>query len=193
MKGVRNANRRTVLKTIGASVIGSAVLTGSATANDRSDKETIIMQAHQFQPRGAKVRLGGEGESTTVTWINRDDVNYYGYDDPPVPHQVHVHGHGEGGVSSALDSVNGQLAMALLPGGSYVVEFEEDVDAEELILTEVKDESTKLSEDASDPAPAETARIPFDGSVELHMHCIIHTHDEPGPFGKMEGTLKVSR
>lgn len=197
MKMDSKLNRRKALKTIGSGILGTTALTGSAAANDRSDKETIIMQAHQFQPRQAKVSLGGQGGKTTVEWINRDDVNYYGFDDPPVPHQVEVHAPDGTKVDSTIYYDGDGLHTALIPGDSYAIEFEEDTSTGELIINEVTDEATNFGNPVYPTgSPDETKRIDFDGSVTFHTHCIIHTRDtseQPGPFGTMEGTLKVSR
>lgn len=217
MKEATDTKRRTVLKTIGAGVVGGTVTIGSATA---STGEDIYLRGHQFTPNQANVRLGGEGGSATVRWTN-DEVNYFG-EGYPVPHDVHLHhdgNHLESGIftqMSAFDDPN--FGEVELGATFYEVEFREEGD--DLVVEETggKIASTGL-EDSWPPIQLieeydEMTIKDWGGSVTLDVHCSLHDlalvfdendlvaqiHEMEDPpyshhlgFFKMSGGLTITR
>lgn len=179
MKGPRDANRRTVLKAIGAGTVGVA-LTGSASASS-SERTDIYLRGHNFTPNKAKVRLGGEGGSTTVRWTN-DEVNYFG-EGFPVIHDVHLHrGEShlvESGIFTQMSSFE-HPEFGTIPLGStfYEVEFREE--GSDLVIEEV---SGKVASEAFDTFPPiqlveeydESTIEDWGGAVTLDVHCSIHS------------------
>lgn len=211
MKQPRDTTRRTVLKTLGGSVIGGTVLTGSATAspNKRTD---IYLRGHNFTPNQANVKLGRGGGSATVRWTN-DEVNYYG-EGFPIIHDVHLEredGHlVESGIYTQLSSFRG---FELGPN-FYEVEFREE--RSDLVIEEV---GGKVASKPFPPFPLvenyDTATIEdWGGSVTLDVHCSIHSkyldenegelvtetiEEEDAPYAhhvgffKMDGGLTITR
>lgn len=213
MKRPKQSNRRTVLKTIGAGIIGGTVMAGSATAspNGRTD---IDLRGHSFTPNRAKVKLGGDGGSATVRWTN-DEVNYYG-EGFPVIHDVHLHGEDHEGhlVKSGIYTQLSSFMGFDLGPNFYEVEFSEE--GSDLVIEEV---GGKVASGPKPPFPLvesyDTATIEdWGGSVTLDVHCSIHskyldenegelvteTIEEGEPpyahhvgFFKMDGGLTVTR
>lgn len=217
-----HTNRRTVLKGIGTGLAGGAVLTGSAGATERADAE-IALRGHNFTPNKATVRLGEEGGSATVRWVN-DEVKYSS-EEFPVPHDVHLHHHDadlvKSGVFTQMESFdqNGDGDPEPLGPTYYEVEFTEndgDLVIQEtggMVASPSKDDVTQVQlVEEYDSAEIEN----WGGSVTLDVHCSIHSllldvnegelitqyiqRDSSEPpyqlhagFLKMDGGLRVTR
>ncbi len=108
MQSPRKFNRRRVLKTIGAGVVGSTILAGSATATSGG----VHLEGLDFDPQGLTVTLDGNGEGE-VTFHHTDE------DPAGIVHDVDIH----------HDSMNGHVVSnALQKGDTYTVSFEKDDD-----------------------------------------------------------------
>lgn len=221
MSEILNSKRRTVLKTIGAGVVGGTVLTGSATAS--TGRTDIYLRGHNFTPNQANVSLGGEGGSATVRWTN-DEVNLYGMGFP-IPHDVHIH-HGnqhlvESGVFTQLPEFEDPESGMTIPLGPNFYELEFSEEDGDLVITET---SGKVASTGFKNFPPYELIEDYDeatiedwgGSVTLDVHCSLHSialvvdenelttmqiHDEetepPYPlhvgFFKMDGGLTITR
>jgi hypothetical protein len=177
-----HANRRNVMRGIGASLVGGTLLSGSALA-DPGDRTDVYLRGHNFTPNSAKVRLGGKGGSARVRWIN-DEVKY-GSEELPVPHDVHLHHeHADvvkSGIFTQLESFDpdgdGPIPPVPLGPTFYEVEFrEEDGD---LVVEET--DGMVRSPPIEDIPPLylieeyETARIEdWGGEITFDVHCSIH-------------------
>ncbi|WP_336135450.1 hypothetical protein [Natronomonas amylolytica] len=184
MRTPANTNRRTVLRGIGTSLVGGTVLTGSTVAA-RGGRTDIYLRGHNFTPNKAHVRLGGEGGSATVRWIN--DEGNYGSEELPVPHDVHLHHHHEGnlvksGIFTQMNSYDpdGDGPTPTVPLGPtfYEVKFREE--GSDLVIEETA--GMVKSPPLEDIPPIyvieeyETARIEdWGGAVTLDVHCSIHS------------------
>lgn len=174
------AKRRTVLKTIGAGVLGGTALTGSATASP-NERTNIHLRGHNFTPNQAKVRLGGEGGSATVRWTN-DEVNYFG-EGFPVPHDVHLHGEEghlvESGIFTQMSSFDDpNLGPIPLGPTFYEVEFREE--GSDLVIEEVGGKVASTGFDNFPPIQLvenyDKVRIEdWGGAVTLDVHCALHS------------------
>lgn len=216
MSTPRDRDRRTVLKTIGAGFVGGAVLSGSAAASP-DERTDVYLRGHSFTPNRVTVRLGGEGGSATVRWVN-DEVNYFGRG-YPIPHDVHLH-HGESHLveSGIFTQVSSFRGFGLGPT-FYQVEFrEEDGD---LVIEESSGKVASTGFDSKPPIQLveeyqEATIEDWGGSVTLDVHCSIHSlaldvnegelvtryiqSDETEPpyelhlgFFKMDGGLRITR
>jgi hypothetical protein len=182
MKYPQKRNRRTVLRTIGAGMIGGAVITGSTTAS-ANGRTNIDLRGHNFAPNQAKVKLGGESSSAVVRWIN-DEVKY-GRKEFPIVHDVHLHYNEEDLVKSGIyTQMESFVAPCLddpeeicrydLGPNFYEVKFREE--GTDLVIEETNGKV------ASKPFPPfslveeyNTATIEdWGGSVTLDVHCSIH-------------------
>lgn len=208
-----DSNRRTVLKTIGAGVVGGTVLTGSATAS--TGRTDVYLRGHNFTPSQANVSLGGEGGSATVRWTN-DEVDYFG-EGFPVPHDVHIHHGDDHLVESGVFVQPIDLPIDLGPS-YYEVEFR-DVDGD-LEIEEVGGQvDATLLEEPPFIVPGEETQTTtiedWGGKATLDVHCSLHSialevdenelvgkrdlEEEDAPHGyhlgffKMEGGLTITR
>lgn len=182
MRTPANANRRTVLRGIGASLVGGTALTGSAGAA-QGGRTDIYLRGHNFTPNTAHVRLGGQGGSATVRWIN-DEVKYSS-EEFPVPHDVHLHHH-EGdvvksGIFTQMESFDpdgdGPIPPVPLGPTFYEVEFREENG--DLIIEETGGMVKSPPLEEIPPLylieEYETATIEdWGGAVTFDVHCSIH-------------------
>lgn len=183
MKPPANANRRTVLRSIGAGLVGGTALTGSAVAAQHG-RTDIYLRGHNFTPNTAQISLGGEGGSATVRWTN--DEGKYGSEEFPVVHDVHLH-HNEdevvqSGIFTQMNSFDpdGEGELPAIPLGPtfYEVEFrEEDGD---LVIEETGGMVNSPPLEEIPPIYVieeyETATIEdWGGSVTFDVHCSIHS------------------
>lgn len=165
-------NRRKVLKTIGAGVVGGSVLTVSVSAQSSRDvtNGTIELTGEdKFEPgtdNPATVTLGGS--SPTVTFENIAD--------PGHSHNVNVHEEG--------DESNKVKSQLIESGETYTIELKE-TNSGQLKVSEV------VGENAGGTTQSITVPFPSGGTT-LHMHCDLHDID-PLPNFSMHGTMDVSR
>lgn len=184
MNGNRHADRRTVLKTIGAGVAGGAVLTGTAGASS-GGRTDIYLRGHHFTPKQANVRLGGEGGSATIRWTN-DEVNYFGKG-YPIPHDVHLHHGHDHLVESGLFVQERYFKPPEAPPGTppidlgptfYEVEFREE--GSDLVIEETSGKVASKGFDTWPPIQLieeyDSATIEdWGGSVTIDVHCSLHS------------------
>lgn len=167
MKIPTSSNRRTVLKIIGAGVVGGTVLTGSASAHQDVTNSQILQVDHSFDPDKAGVDLG-ESDPATVTFVNEAGID----------HNVVIHEAGNGS--------NLVRSEALRDGEKYQVVFTDNGDGT-FTVTE-----TDAFGSAGDDTQSLTASHLSSHTAELHMHCDIHnggTSDEDA--FEMEGEILV--
>lgn len=171
MKNQIETKRRSVLKTVGAGLVGVTALTGSAAAACSADT-CVALQGHQFLPRNASVSLGSDGVGT-VQWTNKEPL-IQGHE---VPHDVHLK-HGDHHLVHSSDDAD-EHDEYLLKGDSYVVEF--SAVGNDLVIEETRDDSSS--------SVTTTATIKnWGGEVTLDMLCEIHDD-----FTNMVGTLTVTQ
>lgn len=177
-----HANRRNVLRGIGASLVGGTLLSGSAVAN-RGDRTDVYLRGHNFTPNSARVKLGGEGGSATVRWIN--DEGNYGSEELPVPHDVHLH-HDDAdvvksGIFTQMNSFDpdgdGPIPPVPLGPTFYEVEFREE--SGDLVVEEtagmVKSPPLNKIPPLMPIEEYEKSTIEdWSGAVTLDVHCSIH-------------------
>lgn len=163
MNDSTHTDRRTVLKTLGASVVGGTVMVGTA-AGQGPDLSIALTQTEEFDPSNPSVSLGQSG-SATIDFVNQADHD----------HNVTVHEDGQTG-----NRVKSQL---IGPGERYQIELEEQ--SGELAVKE-----TDAYGNAG--GTTHSATVDFSGgSTTLEMHCDLH--DVPGlPNFSMHGTISVS-
>lgn len=183
MKTPANAKRRSVLRSIGAGLVGGTALTGSAVAA-RNDRTDIYLRGHSFTPNKAHVSLGGEGGSATVRWIN-DEVKYSS-EELPVPHDVHLHHHDEGdvvqsGIFTQMESFDpdgdGPAPTFSLGPTFYEIKFREENG--NLVIEETAGMVKSTPSGNTPPSlieEYETATIEdWSGSVTFDVHCSLHS------------------
>lgn len=168
MTDLYHSNRRTVLKTLGAGVVGGTVLTGTAAADvgdvtieikdNGGGGDPTTFDEFEFDPAEKTINLAS-GESKEVDW---DSPSSNGH-----THDVTFHN---------VDLQSGEL----VPGASYQVKLTNNGDGTLTVeetgfygnWTDVEDENR------------ESVTVNFDsGSRNLNYFCSFHPN--------MEGTLKV--